>query len=162
MRRLWLWIMGVCCIVALGIIAWAQARKPGLWELTTTMTWQQSPFPDGMQPGGGSHTSQYCVSQQYFDKYGAILPQMRECQVSNIVKKAHSMTADLVCSGRMNGKGTAESSWTDDEHAKGSVHFTGSMQMGADTKPTEWTSTSTSVFKGADCGDVQPLPMPQK
>jgi hypothetical protein len=72
------------------------------------------------------------------------------------------MTADWICSGRMAGKGTLESSWTDPNHAKGKVHFVGAMQMGPNTRPIEWTTESSSVFKGADCGAVKPLPMPDK
>jgi len=26
----------------------------------------------------------------------------------------------------------------------------------------EWTTESSSVFKGADCGDVKPAPLPDK
>ena len=57
---------------ALALTASAQMnRKPGLWEMTSTMTWQQSPMPPGMQMpagannpfGGGAHTSQVCVTQ---------------------------------------------------------------------------------------------------
>ena len=50
------------------------------------------------------------------------------------------MTADLVCTGRMSGKASLESSWTDGEHATGKVHFIGSMQVGPNNKPIEWTS----------------------
>jgi len=28
--------------------------------------------------------------------------------------------------------------------------------------PMEWTIQSSSVFKGADCGDVKPVPVPEK
>jgi hypothetical protein len=34
------------------------------------------------------------------------------------------------------------------------------MQMGQNSRPIEWTSESTSVYKGPDCGSVKPLPMP--
>ena len=42
---------------AMAAVAGAQSRKPGLWEMTTTMTWQKSPFPEGMMgpDGGGGH-----------------------------------------------------------------------------------------------------------
>ena len=44
-----------CCLLAVAVFAWAQStRKPGLWEMTTTMTWQQSPMPQGMQAPPGS------------------------------------------------------------------------------------------------------------
>jgi hypothetical protein len=79
----------------------------------------------------------------------------------DIVKKTNSMTGKMVCSGGISGKGDIESSWEDDQHAKGKVHFVGTLQIGQDTRPMEWTSESTSTFKSADCGDVKPLEMPE-
>jgi hypothetical protein len=70
------------------------------------------------------------------------------------------MTASMVCTGQVNGTGTVESDWTIPDHAKGKVHFVGTMQMGQNSRPIEWTSESTSVYKGPDCGSVKPLPMP--
>jgi hypothetical protein len=164
MRKTRIWITIGCCLFAVAMIAWAQAnRKPGLWEMTTNMTWQQSPMPAGMtMPGGGPHTTQVCLTQAMIDKYGAPMPQSRngECQISNVVLHSTSMTADWVCSGRMAGKGTLESSWTDPDHAKGKVHFVGAMPMGPNTMTMEYTIESSSIYKGPDCGSVKPLPMP--
>ncbi len=159
MRRTWLRITLSCTLLATAVYVWAQTRKPGLWDVTTTTTWQQSPMPAGMTMpagakspfGGGTTTTQVCLTQVQIDKYGAITPQTRGCQITNVAIKSNSMTADMVCTGTMSGKGTMESSWTDDEHATGKVHFLGSMQMGPNSKPVEWTSNSTSVFKSADC-----------
>jgi len=39
MRKNRVWIIMTCCLVALAAFAWAQSRKPGLWEITSTMTW---------------------------------------------------------------------------------------------------------------------------
>lgn len=145
-------------------------RKPGLWEITTTMTWQQSPFPAGMQLppqaaaafGGAPHTTPYCLTQAMIDRFGAAIPQSRgNCAVANLQKTANSMTADWICTGAMSGKGTLESHFSGDT-ATGKVHFVGSMQMGQNATPVEWTSTSTSVYKGPDCGSVQPPPMPKE
>jgi Protein of unknown function (DUF3617) len=162
-------IMLGCSFLAVSVFVWAQTRKPGLWEITTTTTWQQSPMPAGTPAppnspfAGGPRTTQVCLTQEQIDKYGSPLPQMRgDCSVTNIVKKPTGMTADMACTGRMTGKGTVESTLIDGEHAKGKVHFTGSLQAGANPRPVEWTSESTSVFKGADCGDVKPLPVPDK
>ena len=128
-----------CCIAAAAVLALAQGRKPGLWEMTSTMTWQQSPFPANMPAppagnspfGGGSHVSQVCLTQEAIDRFGAPMPQSRGgCQVENVVKSSNSMKADWVCSGAMSGKGTLESHWSEDGHATGKVHFVGSMQMG--------------------------------
>jgi hypothetical protein len=157
-------------VMLLGMLGWGQdPRKPGLWEITTTMTWQQSPFPAGMQLppqaaaafGGAPHTIQYCLTQEMIDRFGAPMPQNRAgCTVSNVQKGPSSMTADWVCTGAMQGKGSIESHWTDSGTATGKMHFVGSMQMGPNPTPIEWTSESTSVYKGADCGSVKPPPLP--
>ena len=151
-----------CTLLAVAIFVSAQTRKPGLWELTTTTTWQQSPFPAGsLATNSAPHTIQVCLTQQQIDKYGAVTPARPGCQITNVVNKPNGMTADMVCTGRMSGKGTLESKF-DGDHATGSIHFAGTMQIGPDTKPIVWSSASTSVFKSSDCGDVKPLPMPDK
>lgn len=150
-------LVGVCGM-ALGLLAWAQGRKAGLWEVTATMSWQQSPFPAGMGPMSQPHTTQICVTQEQIDKFGTVPPQMRgTCQMNNVVKKADGMSAELVCSGPMSGKGDIQASWNDDLHSTAKVHFLGEMQMGPNSKPIEWTVDSTSVYKGADCGSVKPM-----
>src|ERR1035438_4134765 len=161
------WITLGCCLFALAIIALAQAvRKPGLYETTTSMTWQQSPFPPGMPASaiaamGGPHTVPVCLTQAQIDKYGAPIPQSRgNCQTTNIVMKPTGMTAELVCTGSMSGHGEVESSWADSGTVKSKVHFTGTMQAGPNPMPVEWTNVFTSVYKGSDCGSVKPLPMP--
>jgi hypothetical protein len=96
------------------------------------------------------------------DRYGAPISQNRDCQIVNISLKPSGMTADLVCSGRMIGKGEVQASWSDGTHATGRIHFAGTMQAGPNTLPVEWTVDSSSVYKGPDCGSVQPMPMPAK
>jgi Protein of unknown function (DUF3617) len=173
MRRSRGWARLVCCLLAMTVFAQTQTRKPGLWALTSTTTWQQSPFPGGMggsSVGGGSaspsngseHTTQVCVTQEYFDKYGAVIPAISGCHLSNLVKNAHGMTAEMACTGKMNGKASLESSWSDVEHATGKIHFVGSMQAGPTSKPIEWSTASSAIYKGADCGSVKPYPMPDK
>lgn len=160
MRRVLL--MTICLFLSATFIAQAQSRKAGLWEMTTNMEFKQSPFPQGM-PGGNTHTVQVCVTQEQLDKYNAIVPgqgPQNNCQVTNLVKTANGMSAEMVCTGRMNGKGSMQSSWSDSEHASGSTHFVGSMQMGQQTVPIEWITHTTSVFKGSDCGNVKPLMPP--
>ena len=144
-------------------------RRPGLWAITSSITLQQSPFPAGMAPppssplAPGEHTVQVCLTQAIIDKYGAPIPDSRnDCQITNVQKSEHGMTADLVCSGRMTGKGTLESNWIDPEHAKGTIHFLGTVQVGPNPRPIEWTRESTSIFKSSDCGDVKPAAMPDK
>ena len=158
MRHSRSFVVAAVSVLALTLIAWAQTRKAGLWQVTSTMTWQQAPFPAGMHPMGGPHTTKVCVTQEQIDKYGTVPPHTQgDCQVTNVVKTDHGMTAEMVCSGHMQGKGTVEASWTDDAHATSKVHFTGEMQMGPESKPFEWTVESTSVYEGPDCGSVKPI-----
>jgi hypothetical protein len=166
MRKTRVWITMAFCLFFISLSASAQAnRKPGLWEMTSTMTWQQSPMPAGMtMPGGGAHTSQVCITQAMIEKYGAPVPQSRnnQCQVANVQMKSGGMSADWICTGPMAGKGTVQSSWTDSDHAITKVHFSGSMQIGPNTAPVEYSIEATSAYKGADCGSVKPAPMPDK
>jgi hypothetical protein len=174
MRKTQVWIAMGCCFFFMAQLACAQAsRKPGLWEMTSTMTWQQSPMPAGMTMppgasspfGGGPHTTQVCLTQAQIDKYGAPPPQSGrngQCQISNVQKHSNSMTADWICTGMMAGKGYVESSWTDSDHATTKVHFLGSMQMGPNATPIEYTIQASSIYKGPDCGSVKPLPMPDQ
>lgn len=149
------------CLLAAALIAWAQgAPKPGLYDVTSKMTWQQSPFPEGMQapPGAGApHSAQVCVTQAQIDKYSGPKPQAnRGCQINNIQKHESGMTAEISCGAPMTGTGTVETTWTDSGHSRSKVHFTGSMKMGQNTKAIEWTVETESTFKGADCGSVKP------
>ncbi|MGB0065178.1 MAG: DUF3617 family protein [Terracidiphilus sp.] len=161
-----------CCLFAAAVLCWAQAaRKPGLWTMTSTITWQKSPMPPGMTLPPGvqnpfapiTRTSDVCLTQEMIDKFGAPMmpPQAQEsCTVSNVVLKTDSMTAEMTCTGRMNAHATIESSWPGGNTAHGKIHFTGAMQMGPNSAPIEYTVESTSVYKGADCGSVKPLSMP--
>jgi hypothetical protein len=165
MRKTPVLITLTCFAVLTGLAGAQSMQRPGLWEMTSTMSWQKSPMPNGMtMPGGGAHSTQVCLTKEMIDKYGTPPPQSRnnQCQMSNVVKKANSMSADWICSGPMAGKGTVEASFTDPDHSTSKVHFLGSMQAGPNTMPIEYTIESTSVFKGADCGSVKPLAIPKE
>lgn len=158
-------IVVACYLITGAVLGWGGTRKPGLWELTTVMTWQSPPSLPGAAAErlrGGTHTNQVCLTQEMIERYGALLPQSRaQCKVSNKVIKPGSITGDYVCTGMMSGKGALESTWSDPEHATGTVHFIGTFQVGADVEPIEWTTTSTSVFKSSDCGTVRPAALPK-
>ena len=128
--------------------------KAGLWEVTTTMTWQKSPVrtgAPGAPPAAGSHSTRVCLTQAMVDG-GALFPQSRgECQIQNKVIKAGSLTANYLCSGKMKGMGNLESSFPDLEHVTGSIHFLGTLDVDRRSQPIEWTTTSSAVFKTAEC-----------
>jgi Protein of unknown function (DUF3617) len=172
MRKFRFWVPVGCCLAVSALLLLAQSdRKPGLYETTSNMTWQQSPLPPGMQMpaganspfGGGPHTSQVCVTQQMIDRYGGPMPQSHgDCQAKNMTRSATGMSGEWVCTGHMNGTGKFESTWTPSGESHTKVHFTGTMQMGQRSAPVEWTMESTSTYKGADCGSVQPPPLPKQ
>jgi len=167
-RRSVLDFCGLAVLAGLTLCSTAQGqdtRKPGLYEVTSQMTWQQSPFPQGMAApanspfGGGTHTSQVCVTQAQIDKYSGPPPQTRgDCQMTNMNKTATGMTGMLVCTGQLSGNGDFEAHWNlADNKGTSKVHFTGTMTMSSRSAPVEWTTEYTSVFRGPDCGGVKPI-----
>jgi hypothetical protein len=163
--------MTLCCFLLAGAIsAGAQTgnaknepRPAGLWEVTTTMTWIQSPFDKGEVGGlaeGGKHTKQACFTQQMIDGEDALLPQSRgPCHIENKVTNPTGITANWVCSGTISGTGTLETVWTDNQHARGKLHFIGTFQARSDIYPIEWTTDAVTVFKSPKCGIVKPAPL---
>ncbi|MGA9070728.1 MAG: DUF3617 family protein [Terracidiphilus sp.] len=188
MHKTRIWVTLSCCLFAVALFAWAQsARKAGLWETTTTMNMagmqmpqmpQNIQLPPGVQlppgmrmpsAGGGSpfgtHTSQVCVTQEMIDKYGGPTanPPSRNsaCKMTNISIKANGMTATMACTGQLNATGDVQSTWTDGNTTHTTVHLKGTMQRGQNSMPVDMTMQSDSVYKGPDCGSVQPIPMPK-
>jgi hypothetical protein len=142
----------LCFFVAM-LAAGAQDRKPGLYELTLNTT-TVSPNPSV----SGTRVTQVCLTQEMIDKYGAIVPQNLSniCQIVNVVKKSGGMTADISCAGTLSGKGTLEVNWTDSEHTKGKINFSGSMHPGDKEIKIEWSAVTSSAYKAPDCSALKP------
>jgi hypothetical protein len=154
----------ICCLAALGTVAHGQSKqKPGLWEVTTQMSIAGMPqmpqMPQGAQNPFAAHTNQICVTQDQIDKYGGPMskPQRGDCQVTNVAVKPDGMTADIMCTGQMNVKGDITTKFTDGNTTDMTMHMTGTMQMGPNSRPVDMTIHSTSVYKGSDCGSVKPI-----
>lgn len=140
-------------LVAANLAVSGQDRKPGLYEVTLVTT-TVSPSAEAHSP----RTWQACLTQEMIDKYGAIVPERltNACQLVNVVKNPGGMKADMVCSGFINGKGALQVNWSDSEHSKGTLHFSGTMHPGQNDIKIEWSAETTSVYKGPDCGDLKP------
>jgi hypothetical protein len=172
MRKTRSWIVLGCSLFAVATLAAAQNGKPGLWEVASATTFQKSSGGVGMfngtQSGNATAASPQglpvCLTQELIDKYGVILPpSLKDCELSNVVKKPNSMTSDMTCSGRTNGKGSIESTWSDENHVKGKIHFVGKVKAGpSNSLSMAWTEDSTAVFKSADCGSLKPRKIPAK
>ncbi len=151
-------------VLITGTTAFAASQKAGLWEVSSTTTWQR---PVGGLGGphdpasSGRHTKDVCLTQEMIDKYGALMPQPRgQCRIEGQVMKNGGTTARWVCSGKMKGEGTLETDWTDMEHGTGTLHFRGTIAASSGLEAVEWTTHSTSVFKSSSCGDVKPDVLP--
>lgn len=163
------WITACICIAMAAFAAAQSKQKPGLWEVTATMSMagmEQMPRAPQGAPGMSSpfapHTSQVCVTQAMIDKYGGPNPQMPhgDCTMTDIVKKSDGMTAKLTCTGQMNVSGTVESTWPDPDTTHTTVHMVGDMQMGQMKHPVDMTMKADSTYKGPDCGNVKPIEAP--
>ena len=162
------WVLVGACSLTLAAAALAQLKqKPGLWEVTATMSMAGMPeMPQGARnmPNSpfGAHTSQVCVTQAMIDKYGGPNPNPphADCKVSDVVNKPNGMSAKISCTGQMVATGTVESTWTDPNNTHTTMHLTGNMQMGQMQHPVDMTMKADSVYKGADCGSVKPMPLP--
>jgi hypothetical protein len=171
--------MAAACLLMAAVSAGAQAKpKAGLWEYSTQMTMggQQRPQMPQLPPGvqlpagmnmpqgmGGPIVTQVCLTQAMIDKYGAPYsnPQHGNCQVTDVSVTASGMTAKIACTGNMNATGTITSTWSNGGNTTTStMHMTGTMIAGGNSRPIDMTSQTTSTYKGPDCGSVKPMPMP--
>lgn len=163
MHKKKIWIAMGCCLFATALLAWAQAKiKPGLYEMTTTITWQQSPLPPGMTMPGEPVTAPVCVTQAMIDKYGAPVQQNnKDCKISNIVIRPGGMSAEIACTGMLSAKGSIEMTWMDGSSSHTKTHMIGSMQMGSKASPVEFTGDSTFTSKAWTAAASNPCPCPR-
>jgi len=155
MKKRYLWAVLVFCTASLAAQA-QSGRKPGLYDVTTTMT--MTGMPSNM-PGSGSHSSQVCVTQAMIDKYGSPYSNPQgNCQTTNTVVTPTGMTANVTCSGKTNVTGTVQATFVDANTTKTTMHLTMSAPGGGQSM--SMTTESTYSFKGSDCGSVKPLQVP--
>jgi hypothetical protein len=157
-----------CLLLSATLAAHAQSsRKPGLYEVTSAMNFGAASMPPGMPDGASNahippQTTQVCVTQEMIDKYGgpSPKPQHGDCQVTDISLSPAGMKAKISCTGQMTATGSVEATFNGDGSSTSTVHISGTTQMGPNPRPMNITIQSTSIYKGPDCGSVQPMPMP--
>lgn len=145
--------------------ALAAHGKPGLWNVTTTMSMANMPQmpPEAMammkqrgmkMPGMEPITTQICMTQADVDSDVPPRTSNREedCQSHVLHQSASSMEAEMVCSGRMQGTGHMQISYSGAEHYSGTYSFKGS----AEGRSTAMSSTFKGDWVKADCGTVKP------
>jgi hypothetical protein len=159
--------LSISFLAAATIGTFGASRKPGLWEFASTTTWQRAPSAVGQNDDflkERTRTSQVCLTADLIDQEGALLPHSRgQCFMENKHVESSRLTADYVCEGLMTGRGVLKSEWLDSEHVIGSLHFAGTIRVGSEDQPVEWTTDSKGLFKSEDCGNVKPRArMPQR
>jgi hypothetical protein len=174
MRKALLWIAFLCWLGAAIRFAHSEtktavARKAGLWEVKATTKIQQdtsqavtSGQTESSAPSNGDAQGvQTCYTQEMIDTYGILFPpSLRDCQISNALRTANGITAEIACKGWSNGKGSLETTWSDDEHATSVIHFIVMRKRDQTTLSMGWTQEATAVFKSSDCGGVKPRTVP--
>ncbi|MDR3415322.1 MAG: DUF3617 domain-containing protein [Nevskia sp.] len=109
-------------------------------------------------PGTGPMTSQICVTPaQAALTAPPELDLQQGCLVRNVKHSGRSYTADLACSGDMQGSGHVSVTYDNDEHYSGSIQFAG---KNADGGPTETRTDFSGRWQAADCGAVRPFGQP--
>jgi len=97
-------------------------------------------------------TTQHCMTAA--DVAADKPPPMRNarsCTMSNVTHDAHSFSADMTCTGEMEGHGHVSVSYDSDVHYSGSYSFSGSAQG----HPQSMTTSFEGKWIAADCGTVK-------
>jgi len=172
-------------LLLLPLAASAAHQKPGLWEITSTMTIlkggpqmpagaqaQQLP-PEALarmkqmgiqiQQGGGpmSHTVSFqrCLTPEQAAKdEHPTFTNDNKCQLQNAHYTGSSFTGDMVCNTPdMQGKGTIKASFPSSEAYSGTWHFAGKSARSGEM---EMNNEFAGKWLGADCGTVKPFGPP--
>jgi len=155
--------------------------KPGLWEITSQTSFTKG-GPQVAQPQippdklammkqmgiqlpattpGGSHsfTTKVCVTPEEANTDSPPPPdRQRACQMQNLKRDGHTFTADMVCSGEMQGSGHMSVTYDSDEHYSGKMEFSGTSEhLGEVATSNEFSGR----WLGADCGTVKPFVRPK-
>jgi hypothetical protein len=163
------WISLGYCLYAMAIVSSAQNRKAGLWEVSSnTKIQQQGDAPgnfsansSGSQSTAGPNGFPQCYTRELIDNYGVVLPpSLRDCELTNIVKSDNRFNADMTCKGVYNGRGSIESTWTDEDHVVGKVRFVAKTKESTNALAMHWTQEVSAVFKNSDCGNIRPRKIP--
>jgi Protein of unknown function (DUF3617) len=174
--------VGVAALVG-GAVATGQGTpipvKLGLWETTVSSSNQMSLPPEAeariaalppdqqamvrSRMGGApvAQTHKSCVASQ--TTMDALLNREQnhpdaKCTFSNRTQTSTGASFDTVCTmpqGTM--KGHSEFHMVDSDHLTGTTHMSGTMSgRNGQSTTMNMTSTMTSKYLGADCGDVKP------
>lgn len=148
-------------VIGTPLVALGSHGKAGLWEVTTHMNMPgmsaQIP-PEALarmramgvhMPDSQTITARHCMTAA--DVASDRPPPMhnpKDCAMTNMSHDAHSFTADMTCSGEMEGRGHFSVAYDSDEHYSGSYTFNGT----AHGHPQNMTTSFEGRWVSPDCG----------
>jgi len=112
------------CLIAAALVfaassapALASHARPGLWNTTTTMTMSGV---QGMNMPPQTHSATFCMTAAEASS-AAPRPPNPSCAVQNIRNDGHTVSADMVCHGQMEGTGHFSTTYDSDTHYRATM-----------------------------------------
>lgn len=155
-------IFSICFLAAGSCPALALHAKPSEWQITIRMDMAGMPqIPPAqiakmhamgihLPVGGDAVTVTHCMtpSEAAMDKIPAMAKEHQKyCKMQNMKASADGISADMVCTGRVQGSGHMAVRFDSPEHYAGKV----SMNAVANGHPISTTSTFDAKWLSADC-----------
>jgi hypothetical protein len=109
MRRLFPWIAVIAMLSPAAALA--AHGKAGLWSTTTTMTIEGMA---NMRPQ--THSATFCMTPQEVNTDAPPPSQNPSCKMQDVHHDGHTITADMVCHGQMEGTGHFSTTYDSDTH----------------------------------------------
>ncbi len=148
-------------------VALAAHGKVGTWQVTTKMGGggmaampNMANLPPEVQArmkahgvqmnGAGGMTAKFCMTQEQVNSDKPPMTHRGDCQAQNVHVKGNTFSADIVCTGHMNGKGHMEYTFDSPEHYSGHQTMTMTMEGGQPmtnemTMDAHWLSPTCTV-----------------
>ena len=155
-------ILGTLILATRTFPALAMHAKPGEWQITMKIDMAGMPqIPPAqlakmramgihLPVGGDAMTVTHCMtpSEAAMDKIPAMAKEHQKyCKMQNMKASADGISADMVCTGRVQGGGHMAVRFDSPEHYAGKV----SMNAMANGHPISSTSTFDAKWLSADC-----------
>ena len=145
-------LRGFTCAVAVALMllpvsALAGHGKAGLWQATMTSDMSAKGF-----------TSKFCMTQAMvnYDKPPAMQGN-NPCKMVSSKTVGQTYSADMVCSGQMQGTSHFTVTYDRPEHYNGESDFKGSVSG----HPFNSKTNFEGKWLQADCGSVKPVALPK-
>lgn len=171
MNTLRAFLIGTVCVLMATPAALAGHGKVGTWEVTTKMSGggmaampDMSKLPPEVQArmkahgvqmnAGGGMTVKYCMTAEQVAADKPPMTHRGPCEAQNLKLKGNTFSADIVCTGPMDGKGHVEVTFDTPEHYIG--HQTTTMTMNG--QPMTRDMSMEGRWISADCKIPQEKP----